>query len=132
MSIMRIVSSCASSAVSCAVCPSCQRNSVVRRNGRVTFYQRTTFAHWLMRIGRSRHEFTHLAYIEQIIASDVGRIASGSSSSEPPPIVTQAHSGEKPSTCSFSFSRKLLGMKSGRSEERRVGKECKTRWWEYH
>ena len=28
--------------------------------------------------------------------------------------VTHAHSGEKPSTCSFSFSRKLLGMKSGK------------------
>ena len=48
------------------------------------------------------------------MASEVGRMASGSSSSSPPPIVTQAHSGEKPSTCSFSFSRKLLGMSSGK------------------
>ena len=38
-------SASASSAVSCAVCPSCQRNSVVRRNGRVTFSHRTTLAH---------------------------------------------------------------------------------------
>ena len=86
----------------------------MRRKGRVTFSQRTMLAHWLMRTGRSRHERTHFAYIEQIIASEVGRMASGSSSSSPPPMVTHAHSGEKPSTCSFSFSRKLLGMKSGK------------------
>jgi hypothetical protein len=98
------------------VWPSCQRNSVVRRNGRVTFSQRTTLHHWLRSIGRSRHDFTHFAYIEQIMASEVGRIASGSSSSSPPPMVTQAHSGEKPSTCSFSFSRKLF-----RNEQREVG-----------
>src|SRR5499426_2084311 len=73
---MRIVSSCASSSVSCAVWPSCQRNSVVRRNGRVTFSHRTTFAHWLMRIGRSRHDCTHLAYMVPMIASDVGRTTS--------------------------------------------------------
>src|SRR5262247_2090064 len=70
------VSCCASSAVSCAVWPSCQRNSVVRRNGRVTFSHRTTFAHWLMRIGRSRHDCTHLAYMVPMIASDVGRTTS--------------------------------------------------------
>ena len=35
----------------------------MRRNGRVTFSQRTTFAHWLMRIGRSRQDCTHFAYI---------------------------------------------------------------------
>ena len=86
----------------------------MRRNGRVTFSQRTTFAHWLIRIGRSRHDCTHFAYIEPMIASEVGRMASGSSSSSPPPSVTQAHSGEKPSTCSFSFSRRLLGMNSGK------------------
>ena len=52
----RSVSSSASASVSCAVCPSCQRNSVVRMNGRVTFSQRTTLAHWLMSTGRSRHD----------------------------------------------------------------------------
>ena len=31
--------------VACAVCPSCQRNSAVRRNSRVRISQRTTFAH---------------------------------------------------------------------------------------
>ena len=56
------------------MCPSCQRNSVVRRNGRVTFSQRTTFAHWLMSTGRSRHDWIHFAYIVPMIASDVGRI----------------------------------------------------------
>lgn len=71
----------------------------------MTFSQRTQLAHWLMSTGRSRQDCTHLAYIEQMMASDVGRTAMGSSSSSPPPIVTQAHSGEKPSTCSFSFSR---------------------------
>ena len=49
-----------------------------------------------------------------MIASEVGRTAIGSSSSAPPPIVTQAHSGEKPSTCSFSRSSRLFGMKSGK------------------
>ena len=34
------------------VWPSCQRNSVVRRNGRVRFSQRTTFAHWLIEDGQ--------------------------------------------------------------------------------
>ena len=86
----------------------------MRRNGRVTFSQRTMFAHWLMRTGRSRQEPTHFANVEQMIASDVGRIASGSSSSAPPPIVTHAHSGEKPSTCSFSCSSRLFGTNSGK------------------
>ncbi len=72
------VSASASSAVSWAVCPSCQRNSVVRRNGRVTFSQRTTLAHWLIRIGRSRHDCTHFAYIVPMIASEVGRTTSRS------------------------------------------------------
>ena len=32
-------------------CPSCQRNSAVRRNRRVRISQRNTFAHWLHKIG---------------------------------------------------------------------------------
>ena len=32
----------------------------------------------------------------------------------PPPCVTTAHSGAKPSTCSASFFMKLSGMKSGK------------------
>ena len=40
--------------VECAVWPSCQRNSEVRRNRRGRSSQRTTFAHWLIFIGRSR------------------------------------------------------------------------------
>ena len=51
----------------------------MRRNGRVTFSQRTTFAHWLIRIGRSRHDCTHFAYIVPMMASDVGRTTSFSS-----------------------------------------------------
>ena len=58
---MRIVSSCASSCVVCAVCPSCHRNSSVRRKSRVRISHRTTFAHWLMRMGRSRYDCVHLA-----------------------------------------------------------------------
>ena len=58
----------------------------MRRNGRVTFSQRTTFAHWLIRIGRSRHDCIHFAYIVPMIASDVGRTTSGSSSSSSPPL----------------------------------------------
>ncbi len=59
--------------MACAVCPSCQRNSVVRRNIRVRSSQRTTLAHWLIRIGRSRYDCTHLAYIAPMIVSLVGR-----------------------------------------------------------
>ena len=44
----------ASSSVACAVCPSCQRNSLVRRKIRGRSSHRTTLAHWLSRSGRSR------------------------------------------------------------------------------
>ena len=40
-----------------------------------------------------------------MMVSEVGRIATGSCSSEEPLRVTHATSGAKPSTCSFSFSR---------------------------
>ena len=86
----------------------------MRRNGRVTFSQRTTLAHWLMSTGRSRQDLIHLAYSVPMIASDVGRIASRSSSSSSPPRVTHATCGAKPSTCSASFIRRLSGMKSGK------------------
>ena len=36
-----------------------------------------------------------------------------SSSSSAPPMVTQAHSGAKPSTWSFSFCSRLSGMRTG-------------------
>ena len=48
----------------------------MRRNGRVTFSQRTTLAHWLMSTGRSRHDLIHFAYIVPMMASDVGRTTS--------------------------------------------------------
>ena len=51
---MRAAKSRASSYVACAVWPSCQRNSVVRRKSRGRSSQRTTFAHWLISRGRSR------------------------------------------------------------------------------
>jgi hypothetical protein len=44
----------ASSRDACAVCPSCHRNSLVRRKTRGRSSHRTTFAHWLSRSGRSR------------------------------------------------------------------------------
>ena len=48
------ISTTAAFVVACAVCPSCQRNSVVRKNKRVRISQRTTLAHWLISKGRSR------------------------------------------------------------------------------
>jgi hypothetical protein len=48
------------------------------------------------------------------MVSEVGRMARGSSSSFPPPCVTTASSGANPSTCSASFEKKLIGMKSGK------------------
>ncbi len=49
-------SASASSFVACAVWPSCQRNSDVRRNGRVRISHRMTLHHWLHISGRSRQE----------------------------------------------------------------------------
>ena len=111
---MRSTSAWQSSAVACAVWPSCQRNSAVRRKGRVTISQRSTFAHWLMSTGRSRYDSIHFAYIEPMMASLVGRMARRSSSSLFPPCVTQATCGAKPSTCSASFCSRLSGMSSGK------------------
>ena len=50
----------------------------------------------------------------EMMVSDVGRTTSGSSSSFPPPWVTTAVSGAKPSTCSASRARKLCGMNNGK------------------
>ena len=55
-SSIRRASSNASSRVACAVCPSCHRNSDVRKKRRVRISQRTTLAHWLHRMGRSRYD----------------------------------------------------------------------------
>ncbi len=53
-----VASAIASCSVECAVWPSCQRNSAVRRKRRVRISQRTTFAHWLHIMGRSLHDVT--------------------------------------------------------------------------
>ena len=66
-----------------------------------------------MSTGRSRQEWIQSAYMEQMIASLVGRIASRSSSSRLPPWVTQNTSGAKPSTCSASLARTLSGISRG-------------------
>ena len=87
---------------------------MVRRKSRVTFSQRTTLAHWLMRMGRSRHDCTHLAYIVPMMVSEVGRTTSRSSSTSLPPCVTHATCGAKPSTCSASRISRLSGMNSGK------------------
>jgi hypothetical protein len=68
----------------------------------------------LISSGRSRWDWIHLANRWLITVSEVGRTTSGSASSSPPPWVTTASSGENPSTWSFSFSRKLMGMNSGK------------------
>ena len=84
--------------------------------GRVRSSQRTTFAHWLISSGRSRHELIHLLKVTPMIVSEVGRTTSGSASSSPPARVTSATSGAKPSTCSASCIRKLFG-----DEQREIG-----------
>ncbi len=88
----------------------------MRRNRRVTFSQRTTFAHWLIRIGRSRHDCTHLAYMVPMIVSEVGRTTRRSSSTSLPPCVTQATCGAKP-----SHVLGLLHQQAFRDEQRKVG-----------
>ena len=100
-----MVSRIASASSACAVWPSCQRNSVVRRNIRGRSSQRTTFAHWLSSMGRSRCELIHLAMNSPMTVSEVGRTMSGSSSGLPPAWVTTASSGANPSTCSASRCR---------------------------
>ena len=77
----------------------------MRRKIRGRSSQRTTLAHWLSSSGRSRYELTHLAMNSPITVSDVGRTTTGSASCLPPPWVTTASSGEKPSTCSASRRR---------------------------
>tara|TARA_B110000285_G_C15031559_1_gene567049 strand:- start:63 stop:212 length:150 start_codon:yes stop_codon:yes gene_type:complete len=49
-----------------------------------------------------------------MMVSDVGLIAIGISNSDYPDLVTQATSGENPSTCSFSFSRAALDTNIGK------------------
>ena len=121
-------SSIASSYVACAVCPSCHRNSAVRRNILVLISQRITLAHWLTRIGRSRYEWIQFLYVFHIMVSDVGRMISSSSSfasgSTMTPLpagsffnlwwVTTAHSLAKPSTCSASRLKNDFGINSGK------------------
>ena len=79
-SSIRKVSSTASLSVPCAVCPSCHKNSAVRRNKRVRISQRTTLAHWFTRIGRSWYDWIHPLYVFQMMVSEVGRIINSSSS----------------------------------------------------
>ena len=86
----------------------------MRRNRRGRSSQRTTLAHWLSNIGRSRWLWIHLEKKLLITVSEVGRTTSGSSSSLPPPWVTTASSGAKPSTCSASSFKKDSGMKRGK------------------
>ena len=127
--IMR-VSAIASSFVSWAVWPSCQRNSAVRRNKRGRISQRITFAHWLIKSGRSRYDSIQRAKAAPMIVSEVGRITYGSASSPAGIIlvlpvtgsftasrrwcVTTAHSVANPSACSASFSKYDSGMSSGK------------------
>ena len=49
-----------------------------------------------------------------MMVSDVGLIARRSSSFESPAWVTQATSGEKPSTCAASFWSSFSGMNNGK------------------
>ena len=109
-----MVSSCASSAVAWMVCPSCHRNSLVRRKGRVVFSQRMTEHHWFSFMGRSRQVCTHLEYMVQKMVSLVGRTAKRSCNFSVPPCVTHATSGAKPSTCSASLSSRLSGISMGK------------------
>ena len=111
---IRSTSSRASAWVAWAVCPSCHKNSVVRRNIRVRSSHRITLAHWLTSIGRSRWLEIHFAKKCPMIVSEVGRTTYGSSSCSPPAWVTTASSGAKPSTCSASLVMKLCGTSSGK------------------
>jgi len=49
-----------------------------------------------------------------MIVSEVGRTTTGSANSFPPPTVTIASSGLKPSTCSASRCRKSSGISNGK------------------
>ena len=70
--------------VSCAVWPSCHRNSVVRRKKRVLRSHRCTLHHWFSSSGKSRQELTQLAMQWFTMASEVGRTTRGSPSSFSP------------------------------------------------
>ena len=79
----------------------------------MVFSQRSTLHHWLYRQGRSRQLWTTWLQCSQNSVSEVGRMHRRSGSSSLPPTVTQAHSGAKPSTWSFSFWSRLSGMSMG-------------------
>ena len=87
---------------------------MVRRNSRGRSSQRTMLDHLLTFSGRSRWLEIHFAKKWLMIVSLVGRTTSGSSSSLPPPWVTTASSGLKPSTCSASRRRNALGISIGK------------------
>ena len=79
----------------------------------MVFSQRMTLHHWLYFMGRSRQEWSTFFQWSQNSVSLVGRTHSRSGSPPLPPMVTQAHSGAKPSTWSFSRCSRLSGMSMG-------------------
>ena len=48
------------------------------------------------------------------------------------PQVLEAIGGKVPATINGKFPEKYFNKKAVRSEERRVGKECRSRWSPYH
>src|SRR5579875_2663292 len=115
--IPRIISlsASASSLVAYTVCPSFQRNSLLLRNGVGCLNSHLiTLFHWLNFNGRSLHDRIHFENDSYIMVSEVGLMASLSSSFVLPASVTHATSGAKPSTCSCSFLRSLSGMSRGK------------------
>ena len=62
----------------------------------------TIFVHWFNNKGKSLWLLIHFLNAGYIIVSLVGLTAIGSYKSVLPAFVTQATSGAKPSTCSFS------------------------------
>ena len=85
MSSIDITSCSASSLVACTVCPSCHKNSDVRRNGFVDFISaRSAVFQKLSFRGKSLQLFIHFEYMEYASVSEVGRNASLSPISEFP------------------------------------------------
>src|SRR5688572_32924656 len=72
---------------------------------------------------RRRHTRFDCDWSSDVCSSDLSKTARWSSGSS---------SGAPTRTWVRCASRRHAGPRASRSEERRVGKECRSRWWPYH
>src|SRR5690349_23458873 len=88
---------------------------------------------------RRRHTRSLRDWSSDVCSSDL-RCSRGTDSPRPTPVVTYRRvcsprtpfPNDRLAVGSWGFLRGNPEPTAGRSEERRVGKECRYRWWAYH